>query len=141
MRQAMRGVLGLAGLFNILIGLGFLFNPTKLAAQFALSPIGIQGLATARADFPAFFLTGGLFALAGAWRTDPKPLIVPLVMLGTALTPHLGHALTARVVQRAEADGSSLRDAALALRATTGAHFDRWVDPRLMAGIEPLLPR
>jgi hypothetical protein len=86
MRQAMRGVLGLAGLFNILIGLGFLFNPTKLAAQFALSPIGIQGLATARADFPAFFLTGGLFALAGAWRTDPKPLIVPLVLLGTALT-------------------------------------------------------
>ncbi|MFZ4745369.1 MAG: hypothetical protein ACOYLK_00570 [Sphingomonas sp.] len=82
----MRGVLGLAGLFNILIGLGFLFNPTKLAAQFALSPIGIQGLATARADFPAFFLTGGLFALAGAWRTDPKPLIVPLVLLGTALT-------------------------------------------------------
>jgi fumarate hydratase class II len=63
------------------------------------------------------------------------------LMLGTALTPHLGHALTARVVQRAEADGSSLRDAALALRATTGAHFDRWVDPRLMAGIEPLLPR
>jgi hypothetical protein len=85
MRQAMRGVLGLAGLFNILIGLGFLFNPTKLAAQFALSPIGIQGLATARADFPAFFLTGGLFALVGAWRADPKPLLVPLVLLGTAL--------------------------------------------------------
>jgi hypothetical protein len=36
MRQAMRGVLGLAGLFNILIGLGFLFYPTKLAALFAL---------------------------------------------------------------------------------------------------------
>jgi fumarate hydratase, class II len=61
------------------------------------------------------------------------------LMLGTALTPHLGHALTARVVQRAEADGSSLRDAALALRATTGAHFDNWVDPRRMAGITPPL--
>jgi hypothetical protein len=86
MRQGMRVVLGLVGLFNILIGLGFLFNPTKLAAQFAMAPIGIQGLATTRADFPAFFLTGGLFALVGAWRADPKPLLVPLMLLGSALT-------------------------------------------------------
>jgi hypothetical protein len=82
----MRGVLGLVGLFNILIGFGFLLNPVKLGVQFALSPIGTQGLATIRADFPAFFLTGGLFALAGAWRADPKPLLVPLMLLGTALT-------------------------------------------------------
>ena len=86
MRQAMRGVLGLVGLFNMLIGFGFLLNPVKLGVQFALSPIGTQGLATIRADFPAFFLTGGLFALAGAWRADPKPLLVPLMLLGTALT-------------------------------------------------------
>jgi hypothetical protein len=82
----MRVVLGLVGLFNVLIGLGFLFNPAKLAAQFAMAPIGIQGLATTRADFPAFFLTGGLFALVGAWRADPKPLLVPLMLLGSALT-------------------------------------------------------
>lgn len=56
------------------------------------------------------------------------------LMLGTALVPHIGHALTARVVQRAEVDGSSLRDAALAMHATTPAHFDLWVDPRRMAG-------
>jgi fumarate hydratase, class II len=56
------------------------------------------------------------------------------LMLGTALVPHIGHALTARVVQRAEADGSSLRDAALALQAATPAHFDLWVDPRRMTG-------
>ena len=86
MRQGMRAVLGLVGLFNVLIGLGFLFNPVKLAAQFAMAPIGIQGLATTRADFPAFFLTGGLFALVGAWRADPKPLLVPLMLLGSALT-------------------------------------------------------
>jgi hypothetical protein len=82
----MRGVLGLVGLFNMLIGFVFLLSPVKLGVQFALSPIGTQGLATIRADFPAFFLTGGLFALAGAWRADPKPLLVPLMLLGTALT-------------------------------------------------------
>jgi fumarate hydratase, class II len=59
------------------------------------------------------------------------------LMLGTALAPHLGHALTTQVVQRAEADGSSLREAALAMQATTAAHFDLWVDPRRMAGIAP----
>ncbi len=86
MRQGMRVALGLVGLFNMLIGLGFLFNPAKLGAAFALSPVGIQGLATIRADFPAFFLTGGLFALAGAWRADARPLLVPLGLLGIALT-------------------------------------------------------
>ena len=67
------------------------------------------------------------------------------LMLGTALAPHIGHALTARVVQRAEADGSTLREAALAIRATTAAHFDLWVDPRRMAGLSddagPSAPR
>jgi hypothetical protein len=81
----MRIAVGLVGLFNILLGLGFLLSPVQLAARFALSPVGIQGLATIRADFPAFFLTGAAFALIGAWRGDPKPLIVPVVLLSTAL--------------------------------------------------------
>lgn len=68
-------------------------------------------------------------------RTRLGALAEASLMLGTALTPHLGHALTARVVQRAEADGSSLREAALAIRATTARHFDLWVDPRRMAGL------
>ena len=82
----MRIAVGLVGLFNILLGLGFLFNPVQLAARFALLPVGTQGLATIRADFPAFFLTGAAFALIGTWRADPKPLIVPLVLLGMALS-------------------------------------------------------
>jgi hypothetical protein len=82
----MRIAVGLVGFFNILLGLGFLLNPVQLAARFALSPIGTQGLATIRADFPAFFLTGAAFALLGAWRADPKPLIVPLVLLSAALS-------------------------------------------------------
>jgi hypothetical protein len=81
----MRFAVGLVGLFNFLLGLGFLFQPVQLAARFALSPVGTQGLATIRADFPAFFLTGAVFALIGAWRADPRPLLVPLVLLSSAL--------------------------------------------------------
>ena len=82
----MQLVVGIVGLFNLLLGFGFLFSPARLAQQFALVPVGTQGLATLRADFTAFFLTGAVFALLGAWRGDDKPLLVPLMLLGTALT-------------------------------------------------------
>jgi hypothetical protein len=85
----MRIAVGLVGLFNVILGLGFLFSPIQLATRFALSPIGTQGLATIRADFPAFFLTGAIFAMVGAWRADPKPLLVPLVLLSSALAGRL----------------------------------------------------
>ncbi len=85
MKFTMRILIGLVGLFNIFVGLSFLFNPAKMATDFALSPLGVQGMATMRADFPAFFLTGAIFALIGAWRMDPKPLLVPLMLLSVAL--------------------------------------------------------
>lgn len=86
MKAVVRVALVAVGLFNVAIGLGFLVDPVKLSAAFALTPVGIQGLATIRADFPAFFLTGAAFALYGAWRADPRPLIVPLALLGIAFT-------------------------------------------------------
>lgn len=86
MKIAMRIVVGVVGLFNLMLGLGFLFTPARLAQQFALMPLGAQGLASLRADFTAFFLTGAVFALIGAWRADGRPLLVPLMLLGTALT-------------------------------------------------------
>ncbi len=75
-------------------------------------------------------------------RPRMEALMNRSLMLATALVPHLGHERTAQVVQRAEADGSTLREAALALGATTAEQFDRWVDPRRMAGIagSPPLP-
>lgn len=76
---------GLVGSLNLLLGLAFLFSPVEMAARFAVSPIGTQGLATIRADFPAFFLTGAIFAMVSAWRADPRPLLVPLVLLCAAL--------------------------------------------------------
>ena len=85
MKRTMQYIIGLVGLLNIVIGLSFLFNPTKMATEFALSPMGTQGMATMRADFPAFFLTGAIFSLIGAWRADRTPLMVPLTLLTFAL--------------------------------------------------------
>jgi hypothetical protein len=73
------------GLLNVVLGLLFLFRPEWMAAQFYITPIGSQGLATIRADFPGFFLTGGSFALWGAWRRRAEPLMVPIMLLGVAL--------------------------------------------------------
>ena len=81
MKRTMQILVGMVGLLNFLIGLGFLFNPSKMATEFALSPLGTQGMATMRADFPAFFLTGAIFSLIGAWRADRTPLLVPLMLL------------------------------------------------------------
>jgi hypothetical protein len=85
MAGVMRVVIGLIGLFNIAIGLGFLLNPAQLAGQFFLSPLGSQGLATLRADFPGFFITGGTFALIGAVKKDGNALLVPLLLLAIAI--------------------------------------------------------
>ena len=85
MAGVMRVLVGLIGVFNIAIGLGFLLDPGKLAGQFFLSPMGQQGMATLRADFPGFFLTGGVFALIGASKKDGNALLVPLLLLSIAI--------------------------------------------------------
>ncbi len=82
----MRLLVGVTGAFNVLLGLGFLLDPAQAGLRFFLTALGTQGLATMRADFTAFFVTGGLFALAGAWQARRAPLLVPLSLLSIAVT-------------------------------------------------------
>jgi fumarate hydratase class II len=56
------------------------------------------------------------------------------LMLVTALAPHIGYDKASAVAKHAQKNGSSLREAALALKAVTAEEFDRWVDPRQMLG-------
>ncbi|MBP6676036.1 MAG: class II fumarate hydratase [Vitreoscilla sp.] len=56
------------------------------------------------------------------------------LMLVTALTPHIGYAGAAAVARHAQATGSTLRDAALALGAVSAEQFDAWVQPQRMLG-------
>ncbi len=85
MKNVVRGVVALVGLFNFVLGLSFLFNPVPGAQRFFLTPVGSQGMATIRADFTAFFVTGAIFALVGAWRTWRAPLLVPMILLVIAI--------------------------------------------------------
>jgi fumarate hydratase class II len=56
------------------------------------------------------------------------------LMLVTALSPHIGYDKAAAVAKKALKDGTTLRAAAVALGYVHGADFDRWVDPKAMAG-------
>lgn len=85
MRTILRAIIGLIGVFNIIIGLGFLLTPARLAQAFYVEPLGIQGMATLRADFPGFFVGASVFALVGAWTGQARPLLVPMLMIGLAL--------------------------------------------------------
>jgi fumarate hydratase class II len=54
------------------------------------------------------------------------------LMLVTALNPHIGYENSAKIAQKAHRDGTSLREAALALGLVSGEDFDRWIDPVAM---------
>ncbi len=55
------------------------------------------------------------------------------LMLVTALSPHIGYDKASAIAHRADDEGTSLRDAALAL-GVSADDFDRIVDPRAMVG-------
>ncbi len=63
-----------------------------------------------------------------------EELLQRSLMLVTALAPHIGYDKASAVAKHAQKNGTSLREAALALNAVTGEEFDRWVDPRQMLG-------
>ena len=56
------------------------------------------------------------------------------LMLVTALSPHIGYDKAAEIARTAHRDGTTLREAALALGLVGAAEFDRWVRPETMLG-------
>lgn len=54
------------------------------------------------------------------------------LMLVTALNPHIGYDKAAQIAKKAYAEGSTLREAALALGYLTDEEFDQWVRPEQM---------
>lgn len=66
---------------------------------------------------------------------DPEQMARHLeqgLMLVTALNPHIGYDKAAEIAKKAYAEGSTLREAALALGYLTDAEFDAWVRPESM---------
>ncbi len=56
------------------------------------------------------------------------------LMLVTALNPHIGYDNATKIAKKAHKDGSTLKEAALALELLTSDQFDEWVKPEQMIG-------
>ncbi|HUQ74031.1 MAG TPA: class II fumarate hydratase [Burkholderiales bacterium] len=56
------------------------------------------------------------------------------LMLVTALSPHIGYDRSAEIAKKAHREGTTLREAALALGYVSAEDFDRWVRPEAMIG-------
>jgi fumarate hydratase class II len=54
------------------------------------------------------------------------------LMLVTALNPHIGYDKAAQIAKKAHKEGTTLREAALALGYVSAADFERWVRPEAM---------
>jgi fumarate hydratase class II len=63
-----------------------------------------------------------------------RELLERSLMLVTALSPHIGYDKAAGIAKKAHREGSTLREAALALGYVTAEDFDRWVRPESMLG-------
>jgi fumarate hydratase class II len=55
-------------------------------------------------------------------------------MLVTALNPHIGYDKAAQIAKKAHKEGTTLKQAALALGYVTAEQFDAWVRPEKMVG-------
>ncbi|MBU0488430.1 MAG: class II fumarate hydratase [Bacteroidetes bacterium] len=56
------------------------------------------------------------------------------LMLVTALNPHIGYENSAKIAKKAHEEGTTLRQAAIALELVTDEQFTQWVDPNKMIG-------
>ena len=67
-------------------------------------------------------------------RARIAALVDRSLMLVTALNPHIGYDKAAAIAKKAHHEGTTLRDAALALGYVTAEQFDAWIDPSKMVG-------
>ncbi len=70
-------------------------------------------------------------------ETHIRALMERSLMLVTALNPHIGYDNAAKVAKKAYAEGTTLKEAAVALGLLSAEQFDDWVRPEDMLGPKP----
>lgn len=80
MKLAMRIIVGFLGLAFIAAAIRIQIAPDMIPSVVST---GIEGVASLRAHYIAFYLTAGIFSLLGAYYVDPSYLGVPM-LLGAA---------------------------------------------------------
>ena len=63
-----------------------------------------------------------------------EKLMSESLMLVTALNPHIGYDNAAKIAKKAHKEGTSLKEAGIALGLLTAQQFDQWVRPETMIG-------
>ncbi len=67
-------------------------------------------------------------------RKRLEEMIGASLMLVTALTPYIGYEPAAAIAHKAHSEGTTLKEAALALGHVTEAEFEAWIRPEAMVG-------
>ena len=67
-------------------------------------------------------------------RARIEQLVDQSLMLVTALNPHIGYDKAAQIAKKAHTEGTTLKQAAVALGYLTAEQFDQWVRPENMVG-------
>lgn len=103
-----RIVLGLMALFFIVFGVRFALTPDAMAAQFFITPLGVAGLSTVRADLGGAFIAVGTFIVLGLRPGATQWLYAAAIangaiagarIVGMAADGVVEHSLTAAVVE------------------------------------------
>lgn len=85
MALVLRALLFVGGLFFVMMGIGFLFDPAGSGADFGIAANGAHGLASIRADMTAFFIVAGGCMIWGGWARNGDPLLVSAALMFIAL--------------------------------------------------------
>jgi len=71
-------------------------------------------------------------------ETRITELLNKSLMLVTALNPHIGYDKAASIAKKAHKEHTTLKEAALSLKACTAEQFDKWVRPENMLKPDPV---
>jgi hypothetical protein len=101
MDKAIRIVLVLMGLLALLAGLGFIFAPVQMEAEFSIVASRVDGLGTIRGDLGGMFLMAAGFIIYGSRPGKTLWLVVPMVLLVTVLFGRTVHIIVDGISQPA----------------------------------------
>jgi len=101
MDKGLRFGVVLLGLIALLGGLGFVFAPTQMEADFSILASRVDGLGTIRGDLGGMFLMAAGFMLYGSRPGKSAWLVVPIVLLLTVLFGRTVHILIDGISQPA----------------------------------------
>jgi hypothetical protein len=101
MEKGIRIVLVLMGLLALLAGLGFVFAPVQMEAEFSIVASRVDGLGTIRGDLGGMFLMAAGFILYGSRPGKSLWLLVPMVLLVTVLFGRTVHIIVDGISQPA----------------------------------------